>query len=248
MQEKESAYVNIQAKDVYFVGDIHGNVPSLENAINVREIQQNSVLILLGDIGIFTWSPTLDALQEMAYKYNIRLYLLRGNHDDPFYWNKYHKYDSHITFIKDFSKLLINGETRVFAIGGGLSLDRSVRKEGVDYFKDEMIKPMPSGMPYIDCDVLITHTGIIDGLRGLPEPSKRYWCLKDNMLEADLAVERETMLFILKNISAKAWVYGHFHETKVFPAVGGLGVSRCVLGEIEIMSLKNILSIDAKHE
>lgn len=92
----ETAYVDsgvlvlprdIGNRNVYFIGDLHGDLESLEETIRVTNLEGSDahpVLIFLGDYGD-RGSDTLGVwlrLAEIKARFPDDIYLLRGNHED----------------------------------------------------------------------------------------------------------------------------------------------------------------------
>lgn len=223
--------------DCYGVGDIHGDARVLVDVLSSYEIS-NCTLILLGDIGIWRYRDYKHyrILDEYGAKNNVVIYAFRGNHDNPAFfkhpdrrspvvdrfWDKF----THFKLIPDLSIVDINGAKGI-VIGGGLSIDRSIRRSyqylfrndgGVyknnDWWKDE-------GLPTTDeveekVDFILSHVG--------PRPTKCAPLSDDNCqffkIDYDLADainrENEHLDKIHKQFNPKKWWFGHFHINDAF--------------------------------
>lgn len=156
------------------VGDLHGYVgPALEqidilNNLGVKTIMQ------LGDFGYWPRHLSnmdfLDQMQEALSNNGQMLYALGGNHEDWKSWIETLRRGPYCdttfgTYIR--SNIVLLPRTGVFEMGGmtfgvaagAVSIDRSVRTLGIDYFheetlKDEEVEHFPTSY---DIDVLLTH-------------------------------------------------------------------------------------------
>ena len=113
----------------YVAADNHGKFEKLRFELNKIK---NCVLIIAGDCGIGfrkeeEMDKSLKPLSEKCVKRNINLIMVRGNHDNPYYYNtKPLVYPNFIT-IPDYSIVTV-GETNILCIGGAISNDRKTRK------------------------------------------------------------------------------------------------------------------------
>ena len=119
------------------IGDIHGNFDKLLRNIIHYDLH-DEILIQIGDFGI-GFDPIMVELIKLVNidleleKRNCKLYIIRGNHDNPSFWEKNRITDlKYITFIEDYSILDIEGKNVLF-IGGGICIDRKKRKRDVSY-------------------------------------------------------------------------------------------------------------------
>ena len=100
---------------------------SLKNTNNLS----NSVLICAGDIGvgfknIEYYNKMFSTLNAVLRKMNSVLYCIRGNHDDPSYFNDNKINKSNIKLIKDYSVISV-GDKNILCVGGAVSIDRKYR-------------------------------------------------------------------------------------------------------------------------
>lgn len=241
--------------DCYVVGDIHGDAQVLVDVLSSNEIT-NCALILLGDIGIWRYRDYKHyrVLDEYGSKNNVTIYAFRGNHDNPAFfrhpngrspivdrfWGKF----THFKLIPDLSIIDINGAKGI-VIGGGLSIDRSIRRSfqyafrnngGVykrnDWWNDE-------GLPITDgiekkVDFILSHVG--------PRPTKTAPLNENNCqffkIDYDLedAINRENAHLdkIHKQFNPKKWWFGHFHINDAFD----YGQTRCYA--VDILNLSPV--------
>lgn len=207
-------------KAVYIVGDIHGYFSSLIDKIEKADIR-DCYLICVGDLGIgfkYTFEGEIQGilqLDQLFAKRNIVFMSIRGNHDDPWYWGigkdaqtiNYNNFK----LIKDYTTMDINGEKFLF-VGGGISIDRKIRKKGFTYWTDEVFVLDESKV--VECDVLITHSGPHwigpydkNGISG--------WCKRDDTLWDDCRKERADHDTLYNLANPKYSYLGHFHFYQV---------------------------------
>jgi len=180
-------------------------------------------IIQVGDFGmsnnIVLMTKTLIELNELLKKHNVILYVIRGNHDNPAFWNGTHLY-SNIELVPDYETRVIEDKTVLF-VGGAISIDRVERiKEGYPYWVDENFVLNEAKLKlYRGIDVVVTHSaprfaypqtigGVVNG-----------YTANDPTLIHELGLERfeHTVMYdILKeNNNITDWYYGHFHTNKL---------------------------------
>lgn len=151
--------MNIEAKSIYVIGDVHGEVDTLNEMLKLLEPE---VAILLGDVGLF-WNHQNYVYSSMSsiaiphgkpkfseYAFQqidsskTKIFWLMGNHEEFNYveknWGRVGKEPIEIKpnlfYCPIGSTLSINGKECLF-IGGALSIDKEYRTMDVDWFKQE---------------------------------------------------------------------------------------------------------------
>jgi DNA repair exonuclease SbcCD nuclease subunit len=217
-----------------FVGDVHGEWKTLAYKATEQYQLENYVIVQLGDFGIGFNSEEynkveLRKLNTKLKKKNNKLVVLRGNHDDPKYFDgEYSKCYSNIHLVPDYTVLEIfydrgvpddginstTGFMTVLCIGGGLSVDRTERRKWKlrnpsrnYYWKNEMPVYNKSELDTINSQENFLHQ--IDIVASHTAPSFVYpytkdgvqqWIAFDMQLEHDLELERKTMDKIFNEI------------------------------------------------
>ena len=220
-------------KPIIFIGDIHGNFNFLIKEINSKQIT-DCVLIQVGDFGIgFSDKETdvkiLLTLNEFLKSGNNIMYVIRGNHDNPKFFDGTYQY-SNLILLSDYTFLNIEGKNILF-VGGAVSIDRSPRKRDMlmqsnnsiikeSYWYDETFVLNEEKIKnLIDINIVVTHTApiycaplVANGFGYLVEDYAR----RDSNLLEDLKFEREqiTKMFDILNIRNEIThhFYGHFHR------------------------------------
>lgn len=128
------------SKRLYVVGDIHGRFDYLLNSIENQNIT-DSTFILCGDCGLgFNfkeyYDDFFDRYNTLFMHKNNYVFMLRGNHDDPSYFNGENVINlSNIKSLPDYSVLQVSSPTNkaksfnILCVGGGISIDRYYRKQ-----------------------------------------------------------------------------------------------------------------------
>jgi predicted phosphodiesterase len=201
-------------KPVLLIGDIHGAFGRLKDIVHKQGIE-NCYLICVGDLGIgFKRTQTGEImacadLNDYFSKKNIHFMSVRGNHDNPDYFNKDQRIVmSNFELLPDYTVKELNGEKFLF-VGGAISIDRLYRVPGQSYWHDEpfVLKPELA----TECDVLVTHSGPTwngpfdkEGLAGWGERDPELWddCYKERIAHDEL----------IKLAKPKMHYCGHFHS------------------------------------
>lgn len=237
-------------KDVYVVGDIHGDFPYFFN--RVFDTKATDILFLLaGDIGFGFdrenyYTTMYNKFSKKLNKFNIDVLAVRGNHDDPSYFDGKRFNKPRFKCVPDYtvirvwnepSKTLYNG---FLMVGGGTSIDRTMRIKTNDKYTLERLKYNPNS-DYIkrcyweneqpvydenklqlinDENILIHHVITHTAPSFCPPTDKRgveYWAAFDATLYDDIDRERSEMDKLYDGLKKflnplKTWTYGHFHK------------------------------------
>lgn len=206
---------------VYAVGDLHGDFRCLVDLCE-RFLEEGDVVLQVGDFGAgFCPDRVFDKLGKIFLEKGCFLYATRGNHDDPSYFSENRKFYN-LEFLPDYTVKNLNGENFLF-LGGAISVDRSYRTEGFNYWKNEnfvLDRKLISDLRNIDR--VISHTC---PLFACPFPCGRGDIVqfyqnekKDPSLSRDLIKEAkniEIAFFDLqKNNLIKSFHFGHWHTKK----------------------------------
>ena len=223
-------------REKYFLGDIHGEWSVILN--HLRKVsdfdlaeKRNICYIQVGDFGIGYNKVEIEfrklqVLNEELATRESDLFIIRGNHDDPewFQSNKYDSYKQQLTnifFVPDYTVLNIDRENILF-VGGAVSIDRNYNKMyGGKYWEDEIVKfDFELVKELRDIDRMICHTSP-DFVEPLTFNNLVYsYAKNDDLLLDDLRNERANMgklvTEVMKNNKLKGFYYGHFHRNYRF--------------------------------
>lgn len=124
---------------------------------------------------------------------------------------------SNIKFVEDYTVLELL-DHRILCIGGAISVDRVMRVEGKDYFKNESVVYLPNKLREMkNIDTVVTHTApIFLPPYNIGGTIVANFTARDPMLAKDLVKEREILAKMFDDLSVnnhiKYWIYGHFHQ------------------------------------
>lgn len=198
--------------------DSHGNNKKIHEWI---KNSQSTTLIHCGDdgSGFVGYDNENVKLGEALNRAGKRLLVIRGNHNDPEYFDNriYGGEYGGIHLLKDGTILKWNNQKILFN-GGGLSLDRSSRAEWIDYWSGEKFKFVEVKE---QIDHLITHISLTQvQSHSINASFVTGWASRDPKLIDDLNIEQRDLQnwidYLIENGSKiKTWHYGHYHTSIV---------------------------------
>lgn len=235
---------------IYVTGDTHGRQEKWLKEIH-PVLSPGDTIIITGDFGVGFWSGKYfseetfyDWISEQPYE----VLFVCGNHENFDKLNSYkienwnggkvHKIRHNIIHLMRGEIYSIDGSS-VLAFGGGYSLDKYRRQEGVSWWPQEM----PSEEEYQNAennlkkhnysvDYIITHTAPIESIQYLSTNG-------DIGIKPIIEEELPLTSFldnIQKSVTYKHFYFGHFHvsypiwrnQTAVFSAVYELKTGKIV--------------------
>ena len=205
-----------------FSGDIHGELKKLVWKVTIQLGLENVSLVVAGDFGAgFGGTGSMDVLynsvKDRLEKYNITIYAVRGNHDNPDWFDGTHDYPR-LKFLQDYKVYEIEGKT-ILPIGGAHSIDRDSRiEDNLAYEKygsskrcwwpGEVIKKVPISELPDRVDIIVTHEAPISFepiiVREMGDGLK---------LWEDILDSRQYLNQILQEVKADLWIHGHYHRS-----------------------------------
>ena len=223
-------------KEVFIVGDVHGKWDALFKKIDSFDLCE-CTLICVGDLGVGfkdSHAKEIRALQfanDFFAARDIDFLSIRGNHDNPAFFNGEIQNFSNVRLVPDYHVETLNDKKFLF-VGGAISIDRTIRKQGVSYWNDEAFKLDHSKIR--QCDVLITHSaptwnGPIEKIGIMA-----HYCQKDETLWDECMNERREHDILVQLAEPKRHYCGHFHMHSV---VDFYGCVSTILDELEIAQI-----------
>lgn len=241
LKDNMKEYIVDKYDKIEVIGDIHGEISALiysvKNNVGIKKTDDdftNSIIIIAGDCGLGFPSLKKDnkdllKLNDEMKNINSIVFFIRGNHDDPDYFDGKTVDMSNLKAIPDYSIIRLKG-TNVLCVGGAISIDRKWREkeelrsyskrtlywpeEGLMYDEEKLKEIKEKG---IKVDIIITHTapkcfyGSFNN-----ENSLDSFYFYDFDLKADKEKEDEIAAklydYVIKNFNPKLWIYGHFHK------------------------------------
>jgi predicted phosphohydrolase len=218
-------------REKHLLGDIHGEWSVILHNIKKKDFDMNErkniCYIQVGDFGIGYNDAKVELkklliLNEELANHESDLFIIRGNHDDPEWFdaNKKMEYKNQLTnifFVPDYTVLNIDLDNILF-VGGAVSIDRNYNKMyGGKYWEDEIVKfdfNFVKELRYIDRMICHTAPGFVEPLTFNNLVYK--YAMNDDLLLDDLRTERANMTKlvteVMNNNKLKSFVYGHFHN------------------------------------
>lgn len=221
-----------------FIGDTHGNNGYMKMVIEGQDYRDME-MVHVGDFGVGFIDmeqelKNLDALNDFMKERNIILHVVRGNHDNPHYFDGTYL-NTNLKLHPDYTVLNIEGKN-ILLVGGAISIDRVPRRR---YNTMEITQNHHSGKRYHwedekfvldreklegmrDINVVVTHTAPhfakpFDVKGKWPYIVKQFMG-EDLTLGDDLVAERtlldEMYTILNKNNYIEDWFYGHFHRNE----------------------------------
>jgi hypothetical protein len=208
---------------IYITGDTHGEIDIQKlNGAKFKEqkymLKQDYVLIA-GDFG-FVWKE--NKTQEYWLKWisskNFTSLFIDGNHENFDLLNKYPTEiwnGGKVHRINDSIIHLMRGQVfnltnrKIFTFGGGNSIDKEYRVDGISWWKEEMPsnEEYQEGIRNLDknnwmIDYIITHTA----------PSNIVKRLSNKIIDDELS---KYLQEITEKTQFKKWYFGHYHVDKI---------------------------------
>ena len=222
-------------KSVVVCGDIHGDFEALVYKITIQYQLSDTLIIVAGDCGFGFekkgyYEQIFNKIQKCLIAHNNWIVMVRGNHDNPSYFNG----ENRITHkrwctIPDYTVLMVCGHN-ILCVGGAISIDRFLRKQEMLIRSEKELYWMDEA-PFlnedifevlkvndINIDAVITHTAPsfcdLQTKSGLEK-----WALYDDKLLKDCECERSVMDAICERLRSdehnlKNWYYAHFHQSR----------------------------------
>lgn len=203
---------------IYLTGDTHGKPARLANQgmPYAKNWGKYDILIICGDFGYLMNNSTREDLflRELSFiPYTIcfvdgnreNFDMLNGYPVTTWCGGKVHRIRRNIIHLMRGQVYVIDHQ-RIFTMGGGSSIDRYRRDEGVDWWRDEM----PNAQEYEEAranlesvnrnvDYVITHTMPTSTIQSV---------LASNEDECEL---NDFLQWVKDEVSYKNWFFGHVH-------------------------------------
>lgn len=205
---------------IYITGDTH--IPtdiqklSTKRFPNQKELNENDYLIICGDFGGI-WDNGNEEKYWLKWldNKNFTTLFIDGNHENfdllnkfpevEFFGGKAHKISDKIFHLKRGHIFELDGK-RIFAFGGASSHDKDIRKEGINWWREELPSPKEYEQANKNLekvkwsvDYVITHC----------TAASIQHIINSSYEENELTDYFDT----LKNkLHYKKWFFGHYHQ------------------------------------
>lgn len=215
--------------NIILCGDVHGQYHELMERIQKYKIE-DAHIIVLGDYGIGLRKFADEMLEvnrisDFLKKRGCIMSVLRGNHDDPFYFRaNFHSFEKNVIFYPDYT-ILDTPVGRLLLWGGAISIDRKVsietmkKKDCTIWWEDEKVT---FDFNYLnglrDIDYVLTHNAPKYAPPQNLSNIVYHYARNDETLIDELEAERAYLNqgfdMLKENNDIVAWYYGHFHHSK----------------------------------
>jgi predicted phosphodiesterase len=219
------------------IGDTHGNFRYIMNHIKNFDIR-DTTLLHVGDFGIgfqkyMTDKADMRNLNRLLTEHNCQMYVIRGNHDNPYYFDGTWDY-TNLHLVPDYTVITVEGFD-ILMVGGAISIDRKPRlhdqqlmaTRSIDkelyWFDEEFVLDEEKLKEVKGITYVVTHTcpHFVDPINNQGIPTHGYlvetFATSDPKLKEELDKERQDMTkmyeILKENNYIAKWFYGHFHRT-----------------------------------
>lgn len=222
-----AVYDYSQYDNIIVCGDIHGHFEVIYDHIEA----ENTLFIVAGDCGFGFQRPDYyerlytSKFSRKLNKKNNTVIFIRGNHDDPLYFDGLSFNKKRALCIPDYSVVKTARHT-ILCIGGAISIDRQMRQaapnacfsywqEEAPVFEPKKIKALTTSK--LKIDTVISHT-CPSFCPPYSQKGIESWLACDPALQGDLENERKIMDDLWQSLKAQGhpvrqWWYGHFHQS-----------------------------------
>ena len=235
---------------------------SMSNTAN--RVVKGSLIVVLGDNG-FGSTPEAKLIKYLTDKNKILAYndvnvvFIRGNNDDPSYFDGEKINFSNIKAVPDYSVLETKNKN-ILCVGGAISADRTWKKEQekrvskklfweseAPVFNPELIKEAISNFKHID--YVLSHSAPSFLNIGIDMSNIKDWEEKDKDLKKDIENERTCMDKVFESLRDNGskplfWGFGHFRNelsekrsNTIFASFSAPSIGRTIDEEIKFATI-----------
>ncbi len=214
-------------RQLWICGDIHGELSGLvRNAVN-RGISCADILVV-GDFGAGFGRPKSMAVaygkvRAALEKNDICIYTIRGNHDDPAFFDGNHDFEW-LHFMPDHRIIELSGK-RIYPVGGAISADIDLidplTRKSRRMINETLIRmgsskriwwPDEAPMPIVEqfpaaVDIVVSHEAPLS----FEPPLVRADYVRDETW-LKIVESRKYLDYVLQTVKPSLWFYGHYHS------------------------------------
>ena len=211
---------------VWVTGDTHGLYDDLMERISANDVQKEDSIIITGDFGFISGRPDRREAFRRLGKEDYRFWFIDGNDEDFPLLGTYRAESwssGRARLITPNIVHLMRGEVyeieyggrrkTLFCMGGAYSVDRQYRREGVDWFPQELPSPeeyeradraLERCLYRVDC--IITHTAPPSVAKAIGYSTAEEEYVLSSYLEE-----------LKRRVRSDRWFFGHFHTDRQLP-------------------------------
>lgn len=204
---------------IFITGDIHGDLSRVIEFVGRLKLDETNKIIILGDAGLCWRKNKKDLKYNISlwneYGRGVHLYFLDGNHENfailynlPIDENNMGVISDNIHYLRRGATYTFNNK-KVLVCGGADSIDKAIRREGLNWWKGETISMETiDAIPASHYDYVLTHCCP----RSLFENNKAYLITLRPIDSKKIDHNSEDCLEILSHkITFDKWMFGHYH-------------------------------------
>ena len=216
------------SRQLYICGDIHGEIKRLVHDATHRLKLRCADILVVGDFGAGFGRPSsMDVRYREVHSAletnDICLYTIRGNHDDPAFFDGAHDY-GRLHFLPDHKLIELCGK-RIYPIGGAVSTDidlvdpltrksrrtinESLIKHGSSkriWWEGETPVQIIEGLPE-SADIIVSHEAPLSFAPRLERDKHIGESTWQQVVES-----RQYLDYVLRTVKPPLWFYGHYHH------------------------------------
>lgn len=217
-------------RQLWICGDIHGEISGLVRKAVNRGISCADILVV-GDFGAGFGRPkSMDVaygkVRAALEKNDICIYTIRGNHDDPAFFDGLHDFEW-LHFLPDHCIIELCSK-RIYPVGGAVSADIDMvdplSRKSRRMINDSLIKFGSSKRVWWTDEV--PSTGSVGSPTELPETAdivvshEAPLSFEPPLMRADhvrdetwlkIVESRKYLDYVLQTVKPTLWFYGHYH-------------------------------------
>lgn len=215
-------------RELWICGDIHGEIKRLIHDATHRLKIKCADILVVGDFGAGFGRPNsmnirYREIRSVLKANDICLYTIRGNHDDPAFFDGQHDYER-LHFLPDHKIVVLCGK-RIYPIGGAVSTDidlmdpltrksrrtinESLIKHGSSkrvWWQNEAPVQITERLPE-SADIIVSHEAPLSFAPMLERDKHVGESTWQQVVES-----RQYLNNVLKTVKAPLWFYGHYHR------------------------------------
>lgn len=207
---------NYKNLNVYVCGDIHGNFAYLIHMIRTYHIT-NSIVILAGDVGLgFSKMECynqyyIGKMHKFLEQANVTILGVRGNHDDPSYFNSRLIDFPYFKTVADYD-IILTDVGNILCIGGAISVDKDLRikedSKAIRYGSNKRTW-WADECPVLNEEILLNEDYSIIVSHCAPSVAMPIVTWYGDLGDRDVMNE----VLNLSSHKVTKWYYGHYHNS-----------------------------------
>lgn len=262
LRRNKGMYSNIEEAKKELTKKLKKMSSTMSNPAN--KLVKGSLIVVLGDSGFGSTSEEkiikffTDKNKILAYN-NVNIVFIRGNNDDPSYFDGEKIDFSNIKAVPDYS-ILETKDKNILCVGGAISADRMWKREQekrvskklfweseAPVFNPGLIKEAVDNFKHID--YVFSHSAPSFLNIGIDMSNIKDWEEKDKDLKKDIENERTCMDKVFETLRDNGskplfWGFGHFRNelsekrsNTIFTSFSAPGICRTIDEEIKFATI-----------